>query len=233
MNHDTKWIRFKGRIVDLIMGNPVPFPSHVIIKDDSCQIARPYTPINYDKDSFDILVKKYPNGTLSRYLHDVEPGEVVYIRGPIQTLPYVSNMIPDLAMIAAGTGITPMYQMIKSILKDDQDKTRLHLVYANKSISDILLYQELKELQERYPDRLFVHHTIENASSEWNQYVGRVDLKMLSNCLPSSESCAILVCGPPGFMSHICGEKKDFQDQGPLKGLLKQLEYSQDQIYKL
>lgn len=47
------------------------------------------------------------------------------------------NMVPHLLMIAGGTGITPMYQIIKSSIKDASDKTKLSLIYANVNEDDI------------------------------------------------------------------------------------------------
>ena len=49
-------------------------------------------------------------------------------------------------MIAGGTGITPMYQVIKAVLKQADDDTQLALLYANQSPDDILLFEELQSL---------------------------------------------------------------------------------------
>lgn len=51
-----------------------------------------------------------------------------------------TNMVPHLLMIAGGTGITPMYQIIKSSLKDPKDKTQLRLIYANVNEDDICMF---------------------------------------------------------------------------------------------
>lgn len=48
-----------------------------------------------------------------------------------------SNLAPHLLMIAGGTGITPMYQIIKSSMKDASDKTKISLIYANVEENDI------------------------------------------------------------------------------------------------
>jgi cytochrome-b5 reductase len=40
-------------------------------------------------------------------------------------------------MIAGGTGITPMYQIIKASVQDPEDKTQLRLIYANVNQDDI------------------------------------------------------------------------------------------------
>ena len=47
------------------------------------------------------------------------------------------NLAPHLIMIAGGTGLTPMYQIIKSSLKDPEDRTKLCLIYANIEEEDI------------------------------------------------------------------------------------------------
>ena len=46
-------------------------------------------------------------------------------------------MAPHMLMIAGGTGLTPMYQIIKSSLKDPRDRTKLCLIYANVEEDDI------------------------------------------------------------------------------------------------
>jgi len=46
-------------------------------------------------------------------------------------------------MIAGGTGITPMYQIIQSSIKDASDKTKLSLIYANVEEDDICTYSHL------------------------------------------------------------------------------------------
>ena len=50
-------------------------------------------------------------------------------------------------MIAGGTGITPMLQVIRAILKNPRDTTKLYLIFANQTEEDILLRQELESLQ--------------------------------------------------------------------------------------
>ena len=100
-----------------------------------------------------------------------------------------------------------MYQLIKSILYDPEDKTRIHLVYANKSLPDVLLYQELGKLRESFPERLSVFYTLEEhpGAPYENMGKGRVGERMLSQNLPPprlSEAgeleSAVLVCGPDG-----------------------------------
>ena len=62
------------------------------------------------------------------------------------TLDGASHTAKHISMIAGGTGITPMYQVIKAVLKQSDDDTQLSLLYANQSPDDILLFEELQEM---------------------------------------------------------------------------------------
>ena len=66
----------------------------------------------------------------------------------------ITASVTDLGlagMIAGGTGVTPMYQVAKAILKDATDKTQISLLFANVSADDILIEDLLSELQTQSP----------------------------------------------------------------------------------
>ena len=56
-------------------------------------------------------------------------------------------------MLAGGTGITPMYQTARAILKDPLDRTQLSLIFGNITVDDILIEDLLDELTRLAPDR--------------------------------------------------------------------------------
>ena len=60
-------------------------------------------------------------------------------RGPFVTLRYAPNAVERVAMVAGGTGITPMFQIIRAALADPADRTALCLLYACRSPRDLLL----------------------------------------------------------------------------------------------
>lgn len=80
-------------------------PSHIVVKDDTCQIARSYTPISYSNNQFDILVRKYEQGSVSKFIHALTPGDRVEMRGPIQTFPYKRDMAQHIGMVQSIIGI--------------------------------------------------------------------------------------------------------------------------------
>ncbi|KAJ3171950.1 hypothetical protein HDU88_006760 [Geranomyces variabilis] len=242
VTHDTSLFRFTANLPQADSPAGIPVPSHVVVKDHTCQVARAYTPVTYARGHFDLLVKKYENGSVSRFLHDTPVGEFVEMRGPIVTLPYEANSVKDIGMIAGGTGITPMYQLIKRILRDPSDNTRVTLIFANRTPADALLFNELQILAAAKPERLRVLYTFDSAGDatmpdmQSKPYsIGLIDKSIIAKYLPPPElgrEAAVLVCGPDGLVKHVAGEKPNEVDQGPLSGLLKELGYEARQVFK-
>ncbi|GMN63942.1 hypothetical protein TIFTF001_033012 [Ficus carica] len=197
-------------------------------------VVRPYTPIS-DPDSkgyFDLLIKVYPEGKMSQHFASLKPGDVVEVKGPIEKLRYSPNMKKHIGMIAGGTGITPMLQVIEAILRNPDDNTQVSLLYANVSPDDILLKQKLDFLAASHPN-LKVYYTVDNPTKNWKGGKGYISKDMALKGLPSpGEDTLILVCGPPGMMKHISGEKAKDWTQGEVQGILKELGYTEEMVYK-
>ncbi|KAK9101951.1 hypothetical protein Sjap_019205 [Stephania japonica] len=197
-------------------------------------VIRPYTPIS-DPDAkgyFDLLIKVYPEGKMSPYLSSLKPGDVVEVKGPIEKLRYTPNMKKHIGMIAGGSGITPMLQIIEAVLRNPDDNTQLSLLYANISPDDILLKTKLDILEASHPN-LKIFYTVDNPTNDWKGGVGYISKDVVVKGLPGpSEDTLILVCGPPGMMEHISGEKAKDWTQGELKGLLKDVGYTEEMVYK-
>ncbi|KAI9366072.1 hypothetical protein DFJ73DRAFT_806999 [Zopfochytrium polystomum] len=241
VTHDTSLFRFAAGVDKTTKeykkrpccNLTVPAPSHLIVMDDTCQIARSYTPITYGPNYFDFLVKKYEGGSISTMIHGLAVGDYLRARGPFMTWEHTPEKYDTIAMIAGGTGITPMYQLIKSIFRDPRDKTKISLIYANKSEADVLLGSELEILANAHPGRLKVTHTIENSKSSWTGHTGRISEELLQSELPGKDArCMILVCGPEGMVRGIAGTKENEYEQGALGGLLAKLGYERDQVFK-
>ncbi|KAI8851509.1 hypothetical protein BC829DRAFT_427269 [Chytridium lagenaria] len=207
--------------------------------DESCQIARPYTPITYGANHFDLLVKLYKDGSISQLIHGLKVGETVPMRGPIQTLEY-KPAGGDLIMIGGGTGITPLYQMIKSIIKDPSDSSRITLIYGSKTEDDVLLRRELDILEATSRDRLKVFHVIEKGSekpsSSWVFRTGCIDKNVLDEVffqVKDRSNAQIFVCGPDNMVKALAGPKPTEFEQGPLNGVLREMGFKGDNVFKL
>lgn len=84
-----------------------------------------------------LTLQTYEKGNISKHLADLKVGESIMVKGPKGKFVYTEDLAPHLLMIAGGTGITPMFQIIKSSLKNPDDKTQLRLIYANVNEDDI------------------------------------------------------------------------------------------------
>jgi cytochrome-b5 reductase len=102
-----------------------------------------------------------------------------------------------VGMIAGGSGITPMYQILRTSLNDPEDTTKFCLIYANQTEDDILLRSELEDFRVRFPNRFWLHYTLDRPSPDWKYSSGFVDAPMLKNKMPPPNSnTIILACGP-------------------------------------
>lgn len=237
-NHNTK--KFKFALPEEDMTSGLPVASAVITKykgpSDEKPTIRPYTPVSDedDKGHMDLLVKVYPNGPMSNHLHSMAVGQTLDIKGPIPKYPWTENKHSHIALIAGGTGITPMFQLTRAIFKNPNEKTKVSLIFGNVGESDILLKEEFEKLENEYPQRFRVFYTLDQPPKDWAYGKGFITKELLKEVLPdaSQENIKIFVCGPPPLYKAISGMKPSPQDQGELSGILKELGYTKEQVYK-
>jgi cytochrome-b5 reductase len=183
----------------------------------------------------DLVIKKYPNGPMSEHIHSLQPGQELEVKGPLPKYPWSANKHDHIALIAGGTGITPMYQVARAIFGNPEDKTKITLVFANIKEEDILLKKELQDLENTFPQRFRAFYVLEKPPASFNGDKGYITKELLKSVLPEpkEENIKIFVCGPPPMYKAISGVKKSPKDQGELDGsFLEQLGYNKDQVYK-
>ncbi|KNG91030.1 cytochrome B5 [Aspergillus nomiae NRRL 13137] len=145
----------------------------------------------------------YPEGLLTgRYLANLTVGDEVEFRGPKGAMRYSKGLCTKLGMVAGGTGITPMYQLIRAICEDERDTTEISLIYANRTEADILLREELEAFARKYPKNFKLWYMLDTAPDGWAYGTGFVNQEVLSQQLPGpSENTKMLLCGPPGMVN--------------------------------
>ena len=108
-------------------------------------------------------------------------------------------------MIAGGSGIAPMLQLIRQVFKDENDHSTVWLLYANQTESDILLRKELEEVSAAQPNRFKLWYTLDRPSESWKFSSGFVNDEMMAAHLPPpADDTIILMCGPPPMIKHAC-----------------------------
>lgn len=146
------------------------------------EIVRSYTPISADHQPgyFDLLIKSYPQGNISRHMASLMVGQHIRVRGPKGAFDYQPNMSRHMGMVAGGSGITPMLQIIRAIVRGRAagDKTEVDLIYANVTPQDILLKEDLDALTKE-DSGIRVHYVLDKPPEGWTGGVGYVTGEMI------------------------------------------------------
>ena len=115
---------------------------------------------------------------------------------------YRPGLVRSFGMIAGGTGITPMLQIIRAILKNPSDRTQISLIFANINEEDILLRSELEQLAKDEKDRFTLYLVLNNPPEGWTGGAGFVTEEMIKeHCPKPAKDIKILMCGPPPMIS--------------------------------
>ena len=180
--------RFKLPTAKSVLG--LPTGQHVSVAatlpGQPRQTQRSYTPITSDEENhgyFDLMVKSYEQGLLSKHMASLQIGQTLKFQGPKGAMKYSPNMVRRLGMIAGGTGITPMLQIIKAIHRSrpkfgGNDTTQVDLIFANVNKDDILLKEDLDTLAKE-DDKINVFYVLNNPPEGWKGGVGFVTPDMI------------------------------------------------------
>ncbi|XP_002126207.2 NADH-cytochrome b5 reductase 3-like isoform X1 [Ciona intestinalis] len=232
ITHDTRKFVFalpsEKHILGLTVGKHIFLSARV----DGKLVVRPYTPVTSDDDKghMDLVIKvyfkdthpKFPEGgKMSQYLEALPIGGTIDVRGPNGLIEYRTKSVfsvryekngfsyakraKEVAMIAGGTGITPMLQIIRQCLKDPSDHTKLSLLYANQTEDDILVRKELEECAKADPNHFKLWYTLDRPPTDWKYSTGFIDEDMVRDYLPAPGiDTLVLLCGPPPMIKFAC-----------------------------
>lgn len=194
VTHDTAILRLSTKLEpgawgELFTANAqLPKSFCVMVKaEERAPTIKPYTPIEVGSEWLDLLVKGYAKGSVSAALFAKNPGEHVWMQGPRSKFDFNKQLghRKRIIGIAGGTGIAPIYQILKADEVADLPKI---LIFANKSKADKLLVPELEQIKH-----LSIRHVLQDQE-------GFVSLEHLPSCTGDD---LIFVCGPPLFNEHV------------------------------
>lgn len=231
VSHDTRKFRFELQSPEHILGLPIGKHIYLSAIIDGNLVVRPYTPVSSDDDVgyFDLVIKvyfkgvhpRYPDGgKMSQHLESLKLGDTIDVRGPSGKLTYVKpgeieikdgtkpavvRKCNSIGMVAGGTGITPMLQVIKAVLKQPSDSTKMWLLFANQTEADILLRSDLEQIVKENPDRFHLWYTLDRPHPGWKYSTGFIDEAMIQEHMPNpGPDTQILMCGPPPMIQYAC-----------------------------
>jgi ring-1,2-phenylacetyl-CoA epoxidase subunit PaaE len=161
-----------------------------------------------------IAVKAVKDGAFSQFANTkLKAGDVLEVGKPEGKFTFEPEMDRQKNYIAfvAGSGITPVLSILKSVLKSEP-KSSFVLVYGNKTPEQTIFHQELHDLQLQYVGRLFVHYVYSQVNVE-NTLFGRIDKSTvnyaLNNKHASLEFDKFYLCGPEEMINTVSGVLKE------------------------
>jgi len=176
---------------------------YITIKKDikGKELRRAYSISSSPKnESITIGVKKVDRGGFSDYAHSkLAVGDSLEVMPPEGRFIFKqSDQVKSVAAFAAGSGITPIMSIAKTVL-DSNKSNKFVLVYGNKSYEETMFYTDLVKLELDYSNRFFIYFTNSQAMEE-NSLFGRIETSTVNYALKNKHKDtnfdAFYLCGP-------------------------------------
>ncbi|PLN77604.1 nitrate reductase [NADPH] [Aspergillus taichungensis] len=213
---DTRILTFQLEHDNQTLG--LPIGQHLMLKTldltTTSPIIRSYTPISdpSKKGTMDLLIKVYfatpatPGGKMTTALDKLPLGSSIEFKGPTGRFEYLGQgrvtisgkerRVRSFTMICGGTGITPIFQVLRAVIQDSRDPTTCTVIDGNRREEDILCREELDAFVAEHSERCRVIHTLTSPPDSWAGLRGRVSEDLLGRYAPPGEESMVLVCGP-------------------------------------
>lgn len=232
LSHDTVRFTFGLPTPEHELG--LPTGQHISLKFTNAEgkaVQRSYTPtsLQHTKGEVSLVIKvyrpsppKFPKGgQMSQHLDSLKIGDTILVKGPKGHMewkgegyytskplgkPLESRVCQQIVMIAGGTGITPMLQILHTIFANPNTNVSVKLIYANQSENDILVRDELEALAEQFPSQFSLWYTVDKSiTPTWKYDTGFITKEMIEQhgLFPSGKT-HIFMCGPPPMIKFAC-----------------------------
>ena len=166
-------------------------------------------------DHMEFSIKKC--GCLTEWLHQMDVGQQITIRGPYgHPFPVDTEFVGhDMLFVAGGIGLAPLRSVINYCRHYRDQYGDIDIIYGSRSMDDLV---DIKEIQDEWCNEkgINVHLTIDRPQEGWDGHVGFVPSYV--NELNLSLDKTILICGPPIMIKFV------------LQGL-QELGYEKTQVY--
>lgn len=155
------------------------------------------------EDRLRVGVKKVDGGVFSAFVNDkLDKGDVIQVMPPQGrfAIEVTDEAAHDYLMVAAGSGITPVLSMIRSIL-EGEPLSEVTLVYGNRETASIMFREEIEDLKDRFLNRFRTVHILSRETQDVPLFNGRIDAERLgklasAGLIQPQAADGIFICGP-------------------------------------
>ncbi|WP_336127598.1 ferredoxin--NADP reductase [Mesoflavibacter sp. CH_XMU1422-2] len=155
-----------------------------------------------------VAVKEVENGTFSKYANQVlKVGDTLDVAQPQGRFTFTpdTSKTRTIAAFAAGSGITPVLSILKTVLEEEPN-SKFVLVYGNKTLKDTIFLNDLLDIQNKYSDRLTIQF-LYSQSQEKDALFGRIEKStvnfIVKNKYKDVNIDAFYLCGPEGMINTV------------------------------
>lgn len=161
-----------------------------------------------------ISVKAVKNGLFSQFANvTLQVNNTLEVAAPEGNFTFEpsADRQKNYAAFAAGSGITPVMSILKSVLSSEP-KSSFVLVYGNKSPEDTIFHAEIHALQQQFVGRFFVHYVYSQAKIDGEAF-GRIDKSTVNLVLKNKHSGTdfdkFYLCGPEEMINVVSNVLKE------------------------
>lgn len=153
-------------------------------------------------------VKRVADGRFSRFVNEhLAVGDMIRVMPPEGRFTALIGGRHDYLLIAAGSGITPMLSIARTVLGHEPDST-ITLVYGNRSTDAIMFLEELGDLKDRYLGRFTLVHLLSREAQDVDILNGRIDaerIRLLASrsLIDPAGADGVFVCGPGAMIEDV------------------------------
>ncbi|KAJ9131173.1 Nitrate reductase [Pleurostoma richardsiae] len=192
-------------------------------------IIRAYTPISEgtDRGKLNVLIKIYydapdrKGGRMTQALDSIPIGHFVDFKGPVGKFEYLGRgrcsvsgherRVRRFVMVCAGSGVTPIFQVLRAVMKDPEDPTFCLVLDGNRVEEDILCKEELDAMIANNGHRCRLLYTLTRPQASWTGLKGRMDRGLFEREVgaPKKDDGSdeggdmVLICGPESMEKSV------------------------------
>ncbi|MBK7873028.1 MAG: ferredoxin--NADP reductase [Saprospiraceae bacterium] len=176
------------------------------------------------EDHLAVSVKRLKGGLVSNYINDhVKAGQSIEVMPPDGR--FFTELHPGVQktyyLFGAGSGITPLFSIIKTILEEEPQSVT-YLLYGNRNEDCIIFKEQLDRLEQRYAGQFHVEHILSQPHREktgglkglfskgainWQGKVGRIDAAHINKFLETNalrtKEAEYFICGPGAMIDTV------------------------------
>ncbi|KAI0203985.1 nitrate reductase [Astrocystis sublimbata] len=220
VSHDSKIFTFDLEHADQAIGLPIGQHLMMRLRDPVTReaILRAYTPLSpsTDRGKLDVLIKLYratatqQGGRMTTALDSIPLGHFVDFKGPTGKFEYLGRgrisisgrerKVRRFVMVCGGSGITPIFAVLRAVLGDRDDPTSCVVLDGNRTEEDILCKAELDAFLVDNEHRYKLNYLLSQPGPAWTGGRGRIDrdliVREVGPCQSTDGADMLLVCGP-------------------------------------